>query len=64
MSLKNAFERNDVKDAVLDDYCYKLNIETGIHSTGFCFVQYLISHKGDGRHRNLGCPTDLYNLPF
>lgn len=35
--LTSAFEREDVKLAVLDEPWLTLNQQTGIHSTGFCY---------------------------
>ena len=48
-ALQNAFERNDVKEEVLDDYWYKLNVETGIHSTGFCFSASEVIYRLNGK---------------
>ena len=36
--LKEAFEKDDVKKAVLKPEWYKKNIDSGIHSTGFCYA--------------------------
>ena len=49
-ALHSAFERNDVKEAVLDDYWYKLNIKTGIHSTGFCFAASEVIYRLNGKN--------------
>jgi len=38
VALKKAFKSEEIKKAVLDDHWYRLNIKTGIHSTGFCFA--------------------------
>ncbi|MTI19785.1 hypothetical protein E1176_02000 [Fulvivirga sp. RKSG066] len=48
-ALHNAFERNEIKEAVLDDYWYKLNIKTGIHSTGFCFAASEVIYRLNGK---------------
>ena len=37
LKLKEAFEREDVKKAVLKPEWYEKNINSGIHSTGFCY---------------------------
>lgn len=48
-ALKKAFKRNDVKEAVLYDYWYNLNIETRIHSTGFCFAATEVIYRLNGK---------------
>jgi hypothetical protein len=52
LALQNAFEKQEVKEAVLDDYWYKLNKETGIHSTGFCFAASEVIYRLNGKTNN------------
>ena len=50
--LRAAFERDDVKRAVLDTERYTLNIQTAIHSTGFCFTASEVIFRLTGGKEN------------
>jgi hypothetical protein len=64
-ALESAFERTDVKKAVLDEDWYSLNIESGIHTTGFCFaaseVIYRLNGKGNWKVVSLKDPDHWNN---
>lgn len=47
-ALQTAFEKMEVKEIVLDKYWHNLNIETGIHTTGFCFAASEVIYRLNG----------------
>ncbi|MFT6638808.1 MAG: hypothetical protein ACJAYP_001394 [Flavobacterium sp.] len=46
--LKVAFEKTEVKEQVLDAYWLQLNLNSGIHTTGFCFSASEIIYRLTG----------------
>ena len=46
--LQEAFKRDDVKKAVLGSDWYKKNLDSGIHSTGFCYAASEVIYRLDG----------------
>jgi len=48
LRLKEAFEKDDVKKAVLKPEWYERNIESGIHSTGFCYAASEVIYRLTG----------------
>ena len=48
LRLKEAFEKDDVKKAVLKHEWYEKNIESGIHSTGFCYAASEVIYRLTG----------------
>lgn len=48
LRLKEAFEKDNVKKAVLKPEWYKKNIESGIHSTGFCYAASEVIYRLTG----------------
>lgn len=48
IKLKRAFERDDVKQAVLRPEWYEKNIKNGIHSTGFCYAASEVIYRLTG----------------
>jgi len=48
IKLKDAFKRDEVKKAVLKPEWYNKNIESGIHSTGFCYAASEVIYRLTG----------------
>ncbi len=48
LKLKKAFERDDVKRAILKPEWYKKNIESGVDSTGFCYAASEVIYRLTG----------------
>lgn len=46
--LKQAFEEDNVKRVVLQPEWYRKNVESGIHSTGFCYAASEVIYRLDG----------------
>ena len=63
--LKKSFEDDSIKRAVLDSDWYEKNINSGIHSTGFCYAASEVIYRltgGKDKWKKIAISKDKWEL--